>query len=76
MLDVGCGLGAIDVLLVERFGAAHVTGIDVEAPLVARAAARAEAAGLAGRVSVAARSHRAASPSRMPRSTWCSARIP
>ena len=52
VLDVGCGLGAIDVLLVERFGAAHVTGIDVEAPLVAKATARVEAAGLADRVSI------------------------
>ena len=52
VLDVGCGLGAIDVLLVERFEAAHVTGIDVEAPLVARAAARVEAAELADRISI------------------------
>ena len=52
VLDVGCGLGAIDLLLVERFGAAHVTGIDVEAPLVARAAARVEAAGLSDRISL------------------------
>ena len=52
VLDVGCGLAAVDVLLVERFGAAHVAGIDVEAPLVARAAARVEAAGLADRISI------------------------
>ena len=52
VLDVGCGLGAIDVLLVERFGAAHVTGVDVEAPLVARAAARVETAGKADRISI------------------------
>ena len=52
VLDVGCGLGAIDVLLVGRFGAAHVTGIDVEAPLVARARARVAAAGLAERISI------------------------
>ena len=52
VLDVGCGLGAVDVLLVERFGAAHVTGIDVEAPLAARATARVEAAGLADRISI------------------------
>ena len=52
VLDVGCGLGAVDILLVERFGAAHVTGIDVEAPLVASAAARVEAEGLADRVSI------------------------
>ena len=52
VLDVGCGLGAIDLLLVERFGAAHVTGIDVEAPLVARAAERVAAAGMADRISI------------------------
>ena len=52
VLDVGCGLGVIDVLLVKRFGAAHVTGIDVEAPLVERATARVEAAGLADCVSI------------------------
>ena len=52
VLDVGCGLGAIDVLLVERFGAAHVIGIDVEAPLVARAASRVASAGLSDRISV------------------------
>ena len=52
VLDVGCGLGAIDLLLVERFGAAHVTGIDVEAALVARAAARVKAAGLPDRISI------------------------
>ena len=52
VLDIGCGLGAVDILLVERFGAAQVTGIDVEAPLAANAAARVEAAGLAGRVSI------------------------
>lgn len=52
ILDVGCGLGAVDVLLVERFGAAHVTGIDVETPLVEKAMARVEAAGLADRVSI------------------------
>ena len=52
VLDVGCGLGAIDVLLVERFGAVHVAGIDVEASLVARAALRVEAAGLSDRISI------------------------
>ena len=52
VLDVGCGIGAVDVLLVERFGAAHVTGIDVEAPLVEKTTARVEAAGLADRISI------------------------
>ena len=61
VLDVGCGLGAIDILLVERFGAAHVTGIDVEAPLVVRAAARVDAAGRSDRISV-----RRVSPGRFP----------
>jgi len=52
VLDVGCGLGAIGVLLVERFGAVHVTGIDIEAPLVARATARVAAAGLTDRIAI------------------------
>ena len=52
VLDVGCGLGAIDLLLVERFGAVHVTGIDVEAPLVERASTRVEAAGLSHRIAI------------------------
>ena len=52
VLDVGCGLGAIDVLLVARFGAAHVTGIDVEAPLVAKASGRVAAAGLSDRIAI------------------------
>ena len=52
VLDVGCGLGAIGLLLVERFGAAQVIGIDVEAPLVARAAARVSAAGMSDRISI------------------------
>ena len=52
VLDVGCGLGAIDVLLVERFDATHVTGIDVEASLVAKAEARVHAAGLSDRIAI------------------------
>lgn len=34
-LDVGCGLGAIDVLLVRDYGAASVLGIDVDPALLA-----------------------------------------
>ena len=52
VLDVGCGLGAIDLLLVERFGAAHVTGIDVESSLVAKAGARVAAAGRSDRIAI------------------------
>lgn len=37
VLDIGCGIGGVDVLLIKEHGAAHVTGIDVEAPLLARA---------------------------------------
>lgn len=52
VLDIGCGLGGIDVLLVESFGAAHVTGIDVEAPLVARAEQAVRRRGLTDRITV------------------------
>lgn len=41
VLDIGCGVGGIDVLLVREHGAAHVTGIDVEAPVLAHARDRA-----------------------------------
>lgn len=41
VLDIGSGIGGIDVLLVERFGAGHVTGIDVEADNIERARRRA-----------------------------------
>ncbi len=51
VLDIGCGIGGIDLLLAERFGAARVVGIDVAADNLALAARRAEAKGLAGRVS-------------------------
>ena len=52
VLDIGCGLGAIDVLLVATYGAGHVVGIDLEPDLVAKAARRVRAAGLAGRIEV------------------------
>lgn len=50
VLDIGCGLGAVDVLLVERHGAAHVTGIDLEPALIEQARMRASRAGVAARV--------------------------
>ncbi len=50
VLDVGCGLGAVDVVLVERHGAGHVTGIDLEPDLIAKARARALRAGVAARI--------------------------
>ncbi len=50
MLDIGCGIGGIDILLARDYDAAKVTGIDVEEPLVRRARERAAAAGLAERI--------------------------
>lgn len=40
VLDIGCGLGAIDVLLVQTYGAKGVIGIDIEPPLIAHAKER------------------------------------
>jgi phosphoethanolamine N-methyltransferase len=37
VLDIGCGAGGADIALVSRHGAAFVTGIDVEDPVLARA---------------------------------------
>jgi SAM-dependent methyltransferase len=50
VLDIGSGLGAIDVLLVTRHGAAQVSGVDLDADLVAKAQARIAAAGLGERI--------------------------
>ena len=36
VLDIGCGLGGVDLHLATHHRAAHVTGIDIEAPLIAR----------------------------------------
>jgi len=46
ILDIGCGLGAIDILLVRTYGAKSVVGIDIEQPLVDHARRRTAAAGL------------------------------
>ena len=53
VLDIGCGVGGIDVQLVEQFGAAYVTGVDVEDTVLASARQRIEAAGLGARIGVA-----------------------
>ncbi len=52
VLDIGCGAGGITVALAGDYGAARVIGIDVEAPVCAKARARAEASGLAGRIEI------------------------
>jgi SAM-dependent methyltransferase len=50
VLDLGCGLGAVDELLVRRHGARSVLGVDVDPALLAIMAGRIERAGLAGQV--------------------------
>lgn len=52
MLDIGSGSGAITISLVRDHGAAHVTGIDVEAPVCAAARRRVESAGLSDRIAI------------------------
>ena len=49
VLDIGCGAGGIALHLIRRHGAGHVTGFDVEGPVIDHARRSAEAAGLADR---------------------------
>ena len=76
VLDVGSGLGGADVELVQRHGAASVVGIDVEAPLVEQARARARSGWVwPGRFATnSSRRGRCRSP--MPASMRCSPRMP
>ena len=37
ILDIGCGMGGVDILLVRDYGAAEVVGIDVEKPVLEKA---------------------------------------
>ena len=50
VLDIGCGIGGVDIVLVADHGAGHVTAIDVEPALLDRARARVEALELAARI--------------------------
>ena len=50
VLDLGCGLGAVDELLVTRHGARSVLGVDVDPGLLATMAQRIERAGLARQI--------------------------
>lgn len=52
VLDIGCGSGAIAILLARDHGAAQVVGIDVETPVCAAARARVEEAGLSDRITI------------------------
>lgn len=51
ILDVGCGLGGIDLLLAATYGATKVVGIDVNPDVIPLARALAERKGLSDRVS-------------------------
>jgi phosphoethanolamine N-methyltransferase len=51
VLDIGCGLGAVDELLITQHGARSVLGVDVDPGLLATLTERMERAGLATRVS-------------------------
>jgi len=50
VLDIGCGLGAIDELLVAKYAAASVVGIDIDPSLLAAMRDRVERARLADRI--------------------------
>lgn len=50
VLDIGCGVGGVDALLVETYGAAHVTAIDVEPQLIDHAVRRMSRLGLSDQV--------------------------
>ena len=50
VLDIGCGIGGVDMLLATEHKAKHVLGVDVEVPLIIRAKARVDKAGLSDRV--------------------------
>lgn len=52
VLDFGCGAGGVTVSLVADYGAAHVTGIDVEAPGLERARQLARERGVDDRVAL------------------------
>jgi SAM-dependent methyltransferase len=50
VLDIGCGLGAVDELLVRTHGARSVVGVDIDPQLVERMQARMARAGLGDRI--------------------------
>ena len=47
VLDIGCGLGGVDIHLIRKHGAAKVTGIDIDAGLIERCRRLADKYGLA-----------------------------
>ncbi|MEZ4734848.1 MAG: methyltransferase domain-containing protein [Caldilineaceae bacterium] len=57
VLDIGCGIGGVDLLLAQEHGAAQVIGIDLQPALLAIATARAAAVDLSDRVTFQFVSH-------------------
>lgn len=53
VLDIGSGAGGIDILLAEKYGIGHVTGIDVEDTVISTARRKVEAKGLGERIGFA-----------------------
>ncbi|WP_411851132.1 class I SAM-dependent methyltransferase [Stenotrophomonas sp. LGBM10] len=54
VLDVGCGTGAVSLAIADRLGTAgHCTGVDISAPMIDAARARADAADVAATFLVA-----------------------
>ena len=49
LLDIGCGVGGIDIMLARDHGC-DIIALDIEAPLLERARGRAAAAGVADRI--------------------------
>ena len=52
VIDIGSGAGGVSILLADRYGAARVIGLDVEATMVAHARAKVERAGLRDRIEI------------------------
>jgi phosphoethanolamine N-methyltransferase len=50
ILDIGCGVGGVDVLLARDYGAKSVIGLDIEEPLVMRCRERAARMGLSDKL--------------------------
>lgn len=52
VLDIGCGLGGASIALVRDHGASHVTGVDIEPAVLARAKALVAESGLGEHVTL------------------------
>ena len=50
VLDIGCGSGGITLFLADEYPLKHITGYDIEEPVIRAAKARAKAAGAEDRV--------------------------